>query len=128
VLYTCGEARGSGARRGTDRGRGLWKFEFFQVWEEGAKEIRKEQQQPSDRLTDSGQLVLGVQENLKRSLQQEETDSHLISRRNPDSRWIRRRCTDIKRRSRSAKREGILAIRSGTDTRQPSDLKKLHGG
>jgi hypothetical protein len=37
-----------------------------------------------------------VQEELRRSLQKEETDSRRISLRNPVSRWIGRRCAEFK--------------------------------
>jgi hypothetical protein len=53
------------SQRGAAKVEAFGRFKFLQVWREGAKELRKEHQQPSDRPIDSGLLVLRVQEELK---------------------------------------------------------------
>jgi hypothetical protein len=64
-----------------------------------------------------------VQEELRRSLQKEETDSRRISCRNPVSRWIGRSSAKFSLWRRSAQEEQIWVVRSG----QIPDSRRICG-
>jgi hypothetical protein len=104
VLYTRSEAQGEGVRR-EKRNKGrrpLRTWKFFQVWEKVHRKLRRAQQPSDQRRREIWTIDFHVQEELRRSLQKEETVSRRISLRNPVSHWIGRSCTKFSLWSRRA--------------------------
>jgi hypothetical protein len=116
-FHTRSEAQVEGVRRERREAKveAFENLKFFQVWEESAGSSGGAAQPV---VRSAGEEIwtvdFYVQEELRRSLQKEETDSRRISLRNPVSRWIGRRCSEFSL-WRAHKEEGS----------EPSDLEQI---